>query len=113
VVSCWRAAWISARFFYVGGEVGARQQHGGVDELFGQLLKLLAPLNGLGQRIGLLRGNMAGEVAATFPDLVFEVRPPVLPGVPGRGPRLSLKRTVFHALDLLHLLKDLLAFVKD
>lgn len=87
--------------------------HRRIDELFGQLLKFLAPLNGLSQRVSLFGGDVAGHVLTAVPDLVFEVRSPVLAGVPERGVPLGLERAALHTLDLLHALEDLLSLVKE
>ena len=69
--------------------------------------------NGLSQGVGFVRGDVAGHVLTRFPDLVFEVGAPVLTRVPQRGARLSLERAALHALDLLHLLEDLLSPVHE
>jgi hypothetical protein len=43
---------------------------------------------------------------------MFEIRPLRLVGKPLRGPGFGLKRAAFHAVDLLHLLEDLLTFMR-
>jgi hypothetical protein len=40
---------------------------------------------------------------------MFKIRSLILAGVALRGPGLGLKRAMFHAIDLFHLLEDLLS----
>ena len=44
---------------------------------------------------------------------MFVVRPAVFSGVSFGRPSLALQRAVFHALNELHLLEDLLSFVSQ
>ena len=81
--------------------------------MIGELLKLFAAFNRLGQGVGLVSGNSPAKVLAVLPNLVFEIRPLVLAGISLGGAVFLLKRTVFHALDLLHLLENLLPFVSE
>jgi hypothetical protein len=82
-----------------------------MDELFGQFFELFAAFNGLDQGWGFFRGDAPRYIPALLPDLMFEIRSLVLVRVSRRGPHFGLERTALHAAYLLHLLKDLLAFV--
>ena len=78
----------------------------------GTFFRCLAALNGLGHGLGFVRRNAAGLVLAIFPDLMFEIGAAVMVWMPKRGAGFGLERTAFHVLNLLHLLEELLAFVK-
>ena len=86
---------------------------GGINKLLGEGFKLLAPRDRLGQGVGLLLGNPPREVFPLLPNLVLIVRAPLLVGVLFGGPSLGLEGAVFHAVDLLHLLEELLSFMGE
>jgi hypothetical protein len=79
----------------------------------GQRFKLLATRNGLSQGVGFIGRDAAGHVLAVFPDLIFEIRTSVLPGMPERRAGRAAEGAVLHALDLFHLLEKLPSFVGE
>jgi hypothetical protein len=81
--------------------------------LIGELFKLLPTLNGLGQSVDFFWGDASSKVLAVLPNLVLVIGTALAMGMPFGGAGLGLERTVFHVLDLLHLLEDLLPFLSE
>ena len=99
--------------FLAGRRTGASHGHRGIDKLVGQFFKLFAAFDGLGQGLGMLGRQTPGLVLAVFPNLMFEVRATFLVWVSLGGARFGLERAAFHAVDLLHLLEELLTFMGE
>ena len=83
----------------MGGQFGACPIDDGVGILLGEFLELVITIDGLLNRVGLIAGDVAGDVLAVFPGLKLVVA--ALLGFAHNGQLATL-----HACDLCDLFKE-------
>ena len=84
----------------MGGEFGPRLLDDGLGVLLGEVLEFAVALQGFLNRVGLITGDMTGDILAIFPGLQLVVGPL-------RAFGHNAQFAPFHALNLSDLLEEL------
>ena len=83
----------------MGGQFGAGLIDDGLGILLGEFLELVITIDGLLNRVGLIAGDVAGDILAVFPGLKL-----VVAGLPGFAHDGQF--ATFHACDVSDLFKE-------